>query len=297
MTKEKTLTVGEDMKQRRTFYPTESATALESAQQYLAQCIERFEDFGSIPFVGPGLSADEEGNTVFDPEVYADSVGVMVGVLKKQGQSVKCTFIAPIPDLPAFVANFDDEASRKWAVGILEKEANHVAVRHLRTAGVDELEDAAAQMPHSVEAYTTSSRGVSSGLMEAFNQLYKTISDTIGSKVNAWSRARLTKNELKRSLESSAYALEYYPALEDRGDKPSLFALAIDLGVNGAKAKGYDPAIFERWKATRDQKPFTPEDSDEEEDDLDLDALTDDLFDDEESEGEGDTTDNGDSTE
>lgn len=285
MANEKTKTVADDMRQRRTFYPEAEASALESATSYLAKCMDDFDDFDSYPVVAPGMSADEEGNTVFDPDVYSDSVGVIVGVLKKKGEGVKCIFMAPIPNLPALVTT-EDEAAHSWAVGILEKEANHVAVRHLRDA--DDLEDARNQMPHSVEAYTTSSRGVTSGIMQAFDDLYKNISQTIGSKVGAWSRARLNKSDLRRALESSAYAREYYAALEERGDSPSLFVIALDLGIRAAKEKGLDPTIFERWKATRDEKPFTATEDDE--DDFDLDSLTSTLLGEAEEGEEGDSS-------
>jgi hypothetical protein len=253
--------------------------------------MEDFSDFSDYPFIAPGVSEDSEGNTEFDPEVYSDSVGVMVGVLKRQGSGVLCTFMAPIPNLPE-IASGGDEAATSWAVGILEKEANHVAVRHLRNAkDAQELEEAREQMPHSVEAYTTSSRGVTSGVMVAFNELYKKISATIGSKVATWSRARLNKSDLKRAFESRAYALEYYSALEDRGDSPSLFVVGLDMGISAAKAQGLDPTIFERWKTTRDDKPFTAGE-DEDEDDFDIDSLTDSLLEDlkEKPEGEADSS-------
>lgn len=270
--KKKAQTVADDMRQRRCFYPTGESLALPAAQAYLAKCIEDFADFGDFPFIAPGVSTDEEGNTVFSEAVYSDSVGVMVGVLKRQGEGVLCLFMAPIPDFPAMLAAADESAA-PWALGILEKEANHVAVRHLRNAKSDsELEDAREQMPHSVDAYTNSARGQSSGIMESFNELYKAISAAIGGKVGAWSRARLNKSDLKRAFESRPYALEYYSALEDRGESPSLFVIGLDMGIQAAKKKGLDPTIFERWKATRDEKPFKPDESEDE--DFDMDSLT-----------------------
>jgi len=272
MADENAKTVNDDMRARRCFYPTDEAPALDSAVAYLGKIQTEFTDFADFPFAGVGVGQDDEGNVTFDPDVYNDSHGIMIGTLKKQGEGVKAIFMAPIPNFPANLSG--DEAFDRWALSILEKEANHVAVRPLRTA--DNIEDVIDQMPRNADAYTTSSRGISAGVMGAFNELYKAINATLASKVGVWARARLTKSELKASLESSAYALEYHNALEDRGEADSLFVVALQIGINAAKKKGLDPTIFERWLETRDQKPFTAEQ--EEDEDFDLDSLTEDLL-------------------
>jgi len=278
-------TVNDDMRARRCFYPSDDADALTPAIAYLGKLQTELDDFGDFPFAGVGVGQDDDGNVTFDPEVYNDSHGVMIGTVKKQGEGVKAIFMAPIPNFPANLSG--DEAFDRWALSILEKEANHVAVRPLRTA--DNIEDVIDQMPRNADAYTTSSRGISAGVMGAFNELYKAINATLASKVGVWARARLTKNELKSSLESSAYALEYHNALEDRGEADSLFVVALQIGINAAKKKGLDPTIFERWLETRDQKPFTAEE--EADEDFDLDSLTEDLLaeDDEEADGAADS--------
>lgn len=272
-TKEATKTVADDMRARRCFYPNESATALAQAQEYLGASMESLSDFADFPFAAPGVGVDEEGNATFDSDVYPDSVGVMVGVLKKQGAGVKAIFMAPIPDFPAIIGS-EDEAFTTWATGILEKEANHVAVRPLRDA--EDVSIVVDQMPTTVEAYTTSGRGLGSGIMTAYNELYKAINATLANKSSAWAKRKLTKAELKRSLESSAYAASVYSELETR-EAGSIFVMALNMGVNGAKRKGLDPTIFERWIATRDQKAFSETEVDDE-DDFDLDSLTDELL-------------------
>lgn len=285
-------TVGNDMKSRRTFYTERDEsgeivkTSLEAATEYLASCMERFEDFAEFPFAAPGVGTDDEGNAVFDESIYTPEMGVMVGKLnrvankqKKIEGGVKCVFMAPIPDLAAIaMAATEDEPSRKWIRSILEKEANHVAVRPLRDA--DSVETVVDQMPVTLEAYTTSNRGAGAGILIAFNKLYKNLKSTLSAKVPVWAKndRRLIKSELKMCFENAGYAREYYASLEDRGDSPSLFVVAMNLAINACKKRGYDPTIFERWLATRDQAPFTADAPADESDDFDLDSLTDDLL-------------------
>lgn len=300
----KPKTVADDMAARRCFYPNESGTALEQAVEYLGQTMERVSDFDSFPFAAPGVGADEDGNTTFDESIYTDSRGVMIGTLKEttgtgtnRARVVKAIFMVPIPNLQAMAeAATEDELARKWIQGILEKEANHVAVRPLRDA--DKPLDVVDQMPTDEDAYTNSGRAAGAGIMGTYNELYKGIIATLAGKIPAFAKARFIKSELKKAMESRAYALEYFGALEDRGEKESLLVLAINLGINSAKKKGLDPAIFERWLATRDAKVLTVADE-EEADDFDLDALTADLLTDDKPEApaDGEATDSDDADE
>jgi hypothetical protein len=274
--------LADDMTARRTFYPTRDesgdviSSALEQAQEYLAGIMERFDDFDDYPFAASGVSLDDEGNAVFDESVYAEDSGVMVGLLKKNKEGVKCTFMAPIPDFPAMVADTVDGPAQSWAVAILEKEANHVAVRALREA--EDVSLVVDQMPASADSYFSSGRGAGAGIMATFNELYKAINALLASKVPAWAKAKLYKSEMQKAMESKAYAMEYYQTLEDRGERESLFVLACNMGIRAAAKKGMDPTIFERWLATRNEKPFKLDATDEGEDDFDLDSLTESLL-------------------
>jgi hypothetical protein len=165
---------------------------------------------------------------------------------------------------------------------ILHKELNHVAVRHLRDA--EDVSTVVDQIPTTLDGYITSGREGGGGIMEAYDELYKQINATLAAKLPVWSKARFTKGELKKALESKGYAAEYYPAVEDYKGA-SLFETALQLGVAAAKRKGLDPTIFERWADTRNTKTFTPGDE-EDDDSLDLDSLTDALIDSDKGEGE-----------
>lgn len=258
----KPKTVADDMAARRVF------DNVESALPYLHKCAEDFKDFAEIPLAGVGL--DEEGN--FDPEIYTESMRVMVATLRKAKEGVKAIVIAPLPTLDSLLA---DDAGKAWVQRILDKELNHVAVRPLRDA--EDVSTMVDQMPTTRDAYISSARDGGAGIMEAFNELFKQLNSTLAAKVPVWAKARLTKSELKKSLENAAYAAEYYPALEDRGEgKDSLFVVCLNLAITAAGRKGLDPTIFQRWMDTRNAKTLAT--TQEEEDDFDADSLAEDML-------------------
>lgn len=282
---DKRKTTLEGMTGYRTFDSTSEATA------YLTKCGEDFSDFGEQPFALNGLNDAGE----YDAAIYDDSMRVRVAVLKnvprtvngkKEPTTIKAIVVTPVPTLESLLA---DEAGRAWVQKVIDKELNHVAVRPLRDA--ENLETAIAQMPTTRAGFIESSRDVG-GIMDTFNDLYKTINDKMGDRAPIWQKARLIKAELKKAMESTAYALEYYPSLEDRGEgKDSLFVVALKFGQALAKHKGSDPAIFDKWLATRDQQTLAKAESDDDGDDLSLDDLVADLTSDDDNAAEVSTDD------
>lgn len=257
----KVLTVTEDMPQRSTF------DTLEAAGAFLNRQATELSDFAKTTFATRGM--DAEGN--FDPEVYTDDMRVLVAVLKNRPpkgsnlpSTVKAIVITPVPTLDSVLA---DPEGKAWLMDIMDKELNHVAVRKLREA--DDIETVLDQMPTTLKGYVNSGRE-SGGIMESFNNSFKAIIDALAKKAPAWAKARLTKQELKKALESAPYAAEYYPLLETRGEKKSLFVMAAEFGVQMCITEGWNPAIYQRWLETRDAKEVTIEEEDE---DFDLDDL------------------------
>lgn len=250
----KPKTVLDDMESRRVFDSTADATT------YLAKCMADFSDFEGYPVAAPGL--DAEGN--FDPEIYTDAMQVGVAVLSQRGEganssTVKAIVIYPSPSLDSILAN---DAARDWLTRIVHKELNHVAVRQLRKA--ENIADVIDQMPTTLEDYITSNRETG-GILQAYEDLWKGIKKTLGIKFRPWALQNLSKKEMRRGMESASYAAANYPTLEDRGDKPSLFVLAAQLGELQAKKAGADPAIFQRWLATRNEKTIDVKAEDEDE--------------------------------
>lgn len=287
--KTKPKTVAADMAQRSTF-PT-----VTEAEQFLTASGERFTDWGKQVFVLPpnGLIENEDGSAGLNPELFgAEGMETMIALLREKGKGgqVKCIVAAPVPTLEALlgVEVIPESAGTTFARAIIHKELNHRMVRALREAA--DPTTVASEIPTTLAGYIESGRG-DGGLMGAFNELYKQINATMSSAVNAWAKRRLTKPELKKAMESKGYALDNYPELEEAGKAGSLFEKAIALGRNAAKRKGLDPAIFDRWEETRATKVYEPGEDDEEELDLDLDALTDSMLAEPEADkAEGDTS-------
>lgn len=264
MATETKKTVADDMRARVVLPTPEEATA------YLTKCGTELSDFGDMVLAAPGLDM-ETGE--FNPDVYTPEMEILVTKLTRQktaknpNAGVKAIVVAPIPTLDALLSS---DSGRAFVQAIIHKELNHRAVRVLRDA--DDVSTMISEMPTTISGYIESSRG-DAGIMEAFNEIYKKLNAALSAKLPVWSKARLIKSELKKALESKGYAAEYYPALEDYKGQ-SLFVVALDLAVSFAKRSGIDPTIFERWKETRDAKPFDAA-PDEDDDDFDLDSLTD----------------------
>lgn len=256
--KKKTVTVADNFPARSIFESTDAAT------EFLTASATRYEDWNDQNFVTVGLG--EEG---FDSEVYTSDMDVMVAKLTRKDEGVKAIVIAPVPKIDAILAS---DSGRDWLTKIIHKELNHVAVRNLRDA--EDVQAVADQIPSTLAAYTESGRA-SAGILESFNELYKSISATLAAKIPVWAKYNLRKNELRKALESKGYAMEIYRPLEDFKGK-SLFDLAIEMGIAAAKAKGLDSAIFERWKETRHTKTYDADAADDES--LDLDNLMGDML-------------------
>lgn len=261
-------------------------SSVDEAVAYLTRMQTELPDFGNYPLIANGI----DGATGdFDPAVYTDETRVMVHVLTNRGtkskdaqgnevtnpSTVRAIVIHPVPTYDAIM---NDEAGLKWLHKIVNTQLSHVAVAPLRKA--DNLEVAQKDMPGLAEIDGANvfnlasffSGRESSSVTETYDKLFRGIIDGFNPKSTPWKRARLNKAELKKALESTAYALAVYPTLEDRGDKPSLFVMAAQVGIREAKAQGLDPTIFETWLATRDDKSAAEAGADEEED-FDLDDI------------------------
>lgn len=268
----KILTVIDDM-QSRMLFPD-----VESAGNYLAKCQTDFADFNSYPFAAVGL--DEEG---FDPDIYNESMDIAVAVLTQRGEGarssvVKAIVVYPSPRVEALMGS---ATGTDWIAGLVAKEANHVAVRQLRKAeDADAIADAIQTMPTTLESYTASGRESTGGILATYNDLWQIIKKAIGKNSTPFRLANLSKKELRKAMESSAYALAVYPKLEDRHDKQgnpqSLFVIAATYGQMLAAKKGLDTTIFDRALSQRDEKVIDSA-TDEDEDDFDLEAMVEEL--------------------
>lgn len=246
------------------------APDLEQGIAYLQRVSSDFADFGSYPLVAVGM--DTEGN--FDPAIYSDSTRMMIAKLRKsEGKgddrttTIKAIVVGAVPTLDALM---ESDAGRDWVQRIIDKELNHVLVRPLRDA--ENVLASVSEMPTTLEAFISSGGAGGSTALEAFNESYRDVIDLLAKQSTPFRKARLTKPELRRAIESKAYALKWYEACEDRNGKDSLFVIALKLMIAYAADKGFDSTLLTRWLETRDQT--TIDESADDAEDFDIDALT-----------------------
>lgn len=276
----KVLTVRDDMPSRAIRDTTAEAAA------YLIEAATKYSDFVSFDLISPidagreggsapGLTQDAEGNLVFDPVIFPESMRVMVSVLTQRGEgqgnsTVKCIVVAPVPSLTMIQG---DPAGVAWLDKIIGTELNRIAVRGLRPddANINDptILDA---MPKTLADYVTSNRGGSSTLLEAYEEYWKAVKQALSSLSKAFKLANLSKREFRFAMSSADYASRYYPTLEET-KKGSLFVFAIQAFTAEGKKAGKDVSIFETWLNTRNEAKID-EKAEDDEGELSLDVLT-----------------------
>ncbi len=257
----KVKTVAEHMPSRRIFANLDEMVA------YLAAQSSDLSDFGDYPFIAKGFDS-ETGE--FDPAVYPEGMVPMVVKLTRraektgEGSTVKAIIVTPIPTLDALIAS---EEGRRWVESKVVTALNKAVADPLRDA--EDPSSVADQIPATMNDFLTS-ESTSKSIMASFDSLYKELNTLFKSVSKAWERARLTKADIKKALESTAYALSVFPTLESRGEgKKSLFVQFIEAGEKAAVNRGLDPAIFRKWLDNRDKTSATVDDSEDEEFDTD----------------------------
>lgn len=165
----------------------------------------------------------------------------------------KAIIVHPVPTLDQLLA---DDSGREMVESVIEKELNHRTFRPIRTA--DNIKAMLAEMPVSIEQFTTSSRESTGGLLATFNELYKGILDFMRTKLDRVRRARLTKEELRKCLENAAYATHYYAPLEEAGDFETFLAAMNSI----AERESMDTTLIAQWAAERKNQSFDADDED-----------------------------------
>lgn len=272
----------------------ESSVAPREIYATLPLALERFnliqampDAAGVVPII-TGLQVDPEtGETTIDESKYPGTHEVMVAKLtrnvksEKPGEPGKMILVGiivhPIPTadtlagvaLPAENTNTFTDAMRE----ILRKEMNFRAVRPLRKAltGSPEapsLETLAAEMPVTTQEYCEGQR--TGGIMESFDTVASDVLKLLVKASPLFRRAKLTKAEFRKALESAAYAQFHYAPIEERGR----FAEALTLAARYAETKGLSVDIFTRWANTRDEQTYDPTDSEgDDADSFDVEAM------------------------
>jgi hypothetical protein len=282
MADEKTKSVRDDMPAKRYFDSVELAGAA------LLNDMTIYSDIGDLPVVSPvdskrnvaGLGMDEEGNFVFDSELFPPTMRVMISTLSTRvdgdKSKIKGIVVAPVPSFDAIIA---DDAGKAWLEKIVGTELQRIAVAGLRDRkvnGVQETTDIQSievldAMPKTLADYVTSNRGGSSTLLEAFENNWKSIKLALANLSPAWKRANLSKREFKFGMSSKAYAYQYYPTIEEN-KAGSIFVHALNAFILEAEKTGGDTSIFHQWLANRDNNVIDIE-AEDEADEFDFAAL------------------------
>ena len=256
-------TVIDNMESRRIFPNVDEATA------YITKCQAEISDFANFPAITVGFTEDGE----FDPEVYSADMEIAVAVLTQKGATegakmvAKAIVIYPTPKIDAILGSTQ---GRDWLTAIMQKEANHVAMRALRKATTpQEMADALDGMPKTVADYFTG-RESTGGATEVYGATWQNVKKAIGQKFKAFANRNFSRKELRKAIESKSYAAAVYGPLEDRS--VSLFVLAAQFGAALAKKDGLDPAFYERALTTRDETVIDIE-GDDDEGTFDIDAM------------------------
>ena len=251
---------------------------IEDASNFIAQCAGTYADWEAqaSKLIVAGL--DPESGEI-DAATYPAGTRVMFHVLTNRGQpvmengkkvgttpaTVKAMIVWPVPTYESMLA---DEQGIKWAQQKLDTQIAHVTVAKMRDA--ENIEAAARQMPGVVDVDGTPTYDMASffaqresgALTATYDALYKELLTGFNQRSKLWAKFRLNKSELRKALESKAYALSIYGPLEDRGDKPSMFVMALNAMIAAAKSNGLDPATLNTWLETRDSATAT-DDTDE----------------------------------
>jgi hypothetical protein len=278
----KEKTVRDDMPAKRYFDSVELAAAA------LKNDLTVYGDIGDLPVVSPvdskrnaaGLALDDEGNFVFDAELFPAGMRVMISTLSTRvdgdKSKIKGIVVAPVPSFDAIIA---DDAGKAWLEKIVGTELQRIAVAGLRDRkvnGVLETTDIQSievldAMPKTLADFVTSNRGGSSTLLQAFEDNWKSIKAALAQLSPAWKRANLSKREFKFGMSSHAYAYQYYPTIEEN-KAGSLFVMAIQAFTVEAEKTGADTSIFAQWLANRNDTVIDI-DAEEDADEFDFSAL------------------------
>jgi hypothetical protein len=265
-TKTKPKTISKDMAQRSIF-----STAQEVAA-FLSE-VQEYEGFESLQHVIHGLQSDGS----IDFSVYPAGWDIYVVKLNEKittkmaevsgeesGFRPKAIIVWPVPSLELLMAS---EAGQELIAQTMQTELNTRLVRQLRTSeNIVADQDA---IPTTLDEWTAIGRAAMGSIYESYNELWTVLNKAMCQASSYWDRAKLTKMQVRKSMESTAYAEQLFPTLENHPKHGSLFVFALQAAKHLAGVKGLDDSIFDKWLANRDATKIDAGDSDDD-DELDV---------------------------
>lgn len=239
----------------------------ESAFAYLMKASTEYADFNTVPMVTNRCEIVEDPETgnlslSLDEAAYTDSTRIAVKLLTKRayktdengkqvsaGSVPTCIVVSPQPTLDSIISN---PAARDWLQKIVDKELTHVMVRPLRDA--ENPEAMAGDIPATLEAFITTSRGGGDSMLDTFNAYWQDTLKVFADAIPQLAKLGIKKGDLRKAFESKGFASAYFSQLESYGPtQVSVFALMLESMIETAQGEGADVTLLQTWLDQRDE--------------------------------------------
>lgn len=215
------------------------ASAFEHIQKIRAT--EGFEAL-NLPMIVHGT--DKDGN--IDSSEY-EGQDIYVIMLRNKGAGYRALVCQPAPTIESLL---ESEEARSWIEDLFRTQVSHKMVRTLRAKSGDITSPITqadiAEIPHTIADYVATQRR--GGAVAFWNKHAKSIIDAVGTRVNAFKAARVSKDMLRQALQSKAFAEAIYPPFEEAGLFEKIGRTLIQVGTK----EGSDVSTIESWLENRE---------------------------------------------
>jgi hypothetical protein len=256
--------------------------SVSTAMAFLARKAEELPDLADYQLVGKGVTANDDGEMVFAPELYTEGTRVRIAKVEERlGNGVtklRAIVMSPVPTAEQFMA---DEKGREWVARKLETAIGQAIARGFQKKDANDRylysmddERLLEEIPGTLLDFATTSDRGESGLMEAFNEYWQVVKKQLASASKAFAARSPSKKEFMRAMQSKPYAVRVYPeceAIKTKTGTLSIFEFALQVFSNLASENGYDGSIFADWLANRATFEIDTA-SEQDSDDLELDV-------------------------
>lgn len=189
--------------------------------------------------------------------------------LRNKGKGSRAIVVQPAPTIPTVLSA---EEAKGWVKDLLQTQVAHKMVRTLRAPSGDASAPITAehiqQIPLTIADYVATLR--LGGAAKLWNENSKRLIDQMGKALPAFAQLKITKEFLRKAIESSEFARMIYPDFEKAG----VFVKMASSLVQYGEKNGSDVSLVQSWIDNRDSVSIAQANSAVDLDDFD----TDDLF-------------------
>lgn len=228
---------------RTRFAATDGDGAAQSARELLGRILST-EGADKLPTVIHALNDDG----TIDWNKYANQ-DIYITMLRNKGQGFRAIVCEPAPPREAFLEN---EEARAWVLDLLETQISHRQVKSLRAPKGDITapitNDDIASIPLTITDYITSQRGGGSAVA-LWNQEATNIIRVFSKRFASFRAARITRDLLRKAIESQQFAETLYPVFEEKG----VFVTIANMLIKQGETSGLDTTLITRWLNEREE--------------------------------------------